>query len=370
MLALKQQGSGSLAILHGKQAVNAFQEVRGNLKALDSAFQQSYLKSHEDAYRSLADLLISQGRLSEAEKVLELLKEEEFNRIRRNGPDKPTIGLTSTEAEAAKVSDQLASLAVERGPLLAKIAANTATDRDRQRLDVIETAITEANKQIKLVLADVATGSPDERLVTQQSQSMMQSLRRLGNGTVALYTVITNDKGWVILTTPDFRRAYPVRTTDLNKAISEFRLALTSDRYDPADAVAAALRRAVPAEERSRLDAGGRSQGLRRQDVDVVARRSIAIRAHRCASRRERVPGRALPQRGLHHGESHPAAGSHAGKVASVRARRLERVPEGFPRYRRYLESCIRSSATTSRRGPEACCLASSASTNSSHARR
>ena len=42
---------------------------------------------------------------------------------------------------------------------------------------MIETAITEANKQIKLVLADVATGSPDERLVTQQSQSMMQSLR-------------------------------------------------------------------------------------------------------------------------------------------------------------------------------------------------
>ena len=99
----KQQGSGSLAILHGKQAVNAFQEVRGNLKALDSAFQQSYLKSHEDAYRSLADLLISQGRLSEAEKVLELLKEAEFNSV--SGATVrtiPPIGLTSPEVEAAE----------------------------------------------------------------------------------------------------------------------------------------------------------------------------------------------------------------------------------------------------------------------------
>ena len=231
------------------------------------------------------------------------------------------------------------------GPLLAKIAANTATDRDRQRLDVIETAITEANKQIKLVLADVATGSPDERLVTQQSQSMMQSLRRLGNGTVALYTVIANDKGWVILTTPDFRRAYPVRTTDLNKAISEFRLALTSDRYDPVPLAQRALRRAVPAEERSRLDPRGRSQGLRRQDVDVVPGRSIAIRADRCASRREGIPGpsvtptwssppRVSPGCSIPRRESGERSGSASRKSTKA-----------FPRYRRCLESCIRSSA-------------------------
>ena len=50
----------------------------------------------------------------------------------------------------------------------------------------------------------------------------------------------------MILTTPDFRRAYPVKTTDLNKTISEFRLTLTSDRYDPVTPCAAALRRAVP----------------------------------------------------------------------------------------------------------------------------
>src|SRR5262249_7514169 len=65
------------------------------------------------------------------------------------------------------------------------------------------------------------------------SQSMMQSLRKLGAGSVALYTVVTSDKGWVILTTPDFRQAYPINTTGLNQAISNFRLTLKSDRYDP-----------------------------------------------------------------------------------------------------------------------------------------
>jgi CHAT domain-containing protein len=234
MLVWERQNNRPVAIFYGKQAVNVFQEIRGNIKTLDKESQQSYLKSHEDAYRKLADLLISQGRLAEAEKVLELLKEEEFNRIiRRNGPSDLEIGLTRREAEAAKITDQLASLASERGSLLAKIEKKTATDQDRQRLALIETTITQANKQIKLVLADITKASPDDKIVTQQSQSMMQSLRKLGPGAVALYTVVTDEKGWVILTTPDFRRAYSINTTGLNQTISDFRLTLKTDRYDP-----------------------------------------------------------------------------------------------------------------------------------------
>jgi len=234
MLVWGRRNNNPVAIFYGKQAVNVFQEIRGNIKSLDKESQRIYLKSHEEVYRKLADLLISQGRLGEAEKVLELLKEEEFNRIiRRNGPSEPKIGLTKAETEASKITDQLASLASERGPLLAKVANKTATDQDRQRLDLIEATITEVNKKITLVLAEVAKAAPDDRLMIQQSQSMMQSLRKLGPGVVALYTVVTNDKCWVILTTPDFRRAYPINTTDLNKTISDFRVTLKSDRYDP-----------------------------------------------------------------------------------------------------------------------------------------
>ena len=105
----EQQINKSVAIFYGKQAVNVYQQIRGNIKGLDKQSQQSYLKSHEDAYRKLADLLISQGRLAEAEKVLELLKEEEFNQIaRRNGLSDPTVGLPGSETEAANIDDQLA----------------------------------------------------------------------------------------------------------------------------------------------------------------------------------------------------------------------------------------------------------------------
>lgn len=234
MLVWERQNNNPVAILYGKQTINVFQEIRGNIRTLDAESRLSYLKSHENAYRKLASLLISEGRLAEAEKVLELLKEEEFNRIpRRNGPPELGIVLTESEAEAEKVTDRLAQLASERGPLLAKIANKTATDQDRERLDLIETTITEANKKIKLVLTRIAKTSADEKLVTQQSQSMMQSLRKLGPGTVALYTVMGNDKGWVILTTSDFRGAYPINTVNLNKTISDFRMALKDAHHDP-----------------------------------------------------------------------------------------------------------------------------------------
>ncbi|MCM3902436.1 MAG: CHAT domain-containing protein, partial [Pyrinomonadaceae bacterium] len=234
MLVWERQHNNPVAILYGKQAVNAFQEIRSNIKTLSAESRQSYLKSNEDVYRKLADLLISEGRLAEAEKLLELLKDEEFNRIlRRNSPLEPDIGLTTTEAEASKITDQLAELASERGPLLAKMASQTATDQDRQRLDLIDAKITAANRKIKLVLAKIARTTSEGNLVTQQSQSMMQSLRKLGHGTVAVYTVLTDAKGWVILTTSDFRRAYPISTADLNKNLSDFRLTLKTGQYDP-----------------------------------------------------------------------------------------------------------------------------------------
>ena len=229
-----QLNNKAVAIFYGKQAVNVYQQIRGNIKSLDKQSQQTYVKSHENAYRKLADLLISQGRLGEAEKVLELLKEEEFNQVaRRNGLSDPTVGYSKSETEAANINDQLALLASERGPLLAKVASGSATDQDRLRLNQIEAAITEANKKIKLVLSDIAKVPTEQAMMTERSQSMMQTLRKLGAGTVALYTVVADNKGWIILTTPDFRRAYPINTTDLNKLVSDFRLTLKNDQYDP-----------------------------------------------------------------------------------------------------------------------------------------
>lgn len=66
-----------LAIFYGKQAVNGYQAIRRNIECLDAQTQQAFLKSSQDTYRILANLLIAAGRLPEAQKVLGMLKEEE-----------------------------------------------------------------------------------------------------------------------------------------------------------------------------------------------------------------------------------------------------------------------------------------------------
>jgi CHAT domain-containing protein/uncharacterized protein HemY len=237
MLVWERQNNNPVAIFNGKQAVNVFQEIRGNIKSLDRESQQSYLKNKEAAYRKLADLLISEGRLPEAEEVIALLKEEEYSKIvRRDGPMSPGIGFNGTEAEGARISEQLALLARQRGAVYARLEGKTATDSDRLRLTEIDEEIKVANAQFRLAMAEIIKSPPiDARALeaAKQSQSLMPDLRKLGQGTVALYTVITKEKGWIMMVTADSRKAYSLDTNGLEQTVAQLREALKTDRYDP-----------------------------------------------------------------------------------------------------------------------------------------
>ena len=61
-----------------KESVNTIQSLRANSRGFDRASQQSYVKSRQGIYESLAQWLIEAGRLSEAQQVLTMLKEDEF----------------------------------------------------------------------------------------------------------------------------------------------------------------------------------------------------------------------------------------------------------------------------------------------------
>jgi tetratricopeptide (TPR) repeat protein len=93
----KDAGKTDLAINYGKKAVDVYQEIRSNLKYLDRELKRSYVKSIEDTYRVLADLLTSQGRLEEARQVLDMLKAEEyFDFIRRSANDTRSLNLSAS----------------------------------------------------------------------------------------------------------------------------------------------------------------------------------------------------------------------------------------------------------------------------------
>ncbi|MBE9160620.1 CHAT domain-containing protein [Nodosilinea sp. LEGE 06152] len=80
-----QRGDLATATVFLKQSVNVTERFRKQLVegGLSEADEQSYLSSVEESYRLLADVLIKQGRILEAQQVLDLLKLEEIREFNR-----------------------------------------------------------------------------------------------------------------------------------------------------------------------------------------------------------------------------------------------------------------------------------------------
>lgn len=246
MMAWQTREAPRLAIFYGKQAVNVYQAIRGDIHTLDKALQQSFLKSHTKAYRNLADLLITVGRLPEAQEVLALLKAEEyFDFVRRDANAAggiPHATLTPEETEWEQryraIADRVTTLGMERQALLAN---SSRTGEEDARLEALEhdlTVAAQAFQQFLSGLEEAFRGMPEgsARLAqVREAQGLMADLADLGPGTVALYTLISEKTYRVILITPDAQvaREYPITAADLNRKVLTLREALHTPRADP-----------------------------------------------------------------------------------------------------------------------------------------
>jgi CHAT domain-containing protein len=108
----KDQNQSELAIVFYKQAVNTFEGIRATNIDLDTSLQESYTAIVEDTYRTLADLLIEQGRLAEAQRVMELLKVQELQEFTRSAE------LTETQGSIPLIALEREILAEFDGTLL------------------------------------------------------------------------------------------------------------------------------------------------------------------------------------------------------------------------------------------------------------
>src|ERR1022692_3915177 len=236
-----------LAIFFGKQAVNQYQDLRRNIQGLDQQLQRSYLATVTKTYRSLADLLIAQGRLSEAEQILSLLKEQEyFDYVRRAAAEASSVeghaNLNPEEAEwdrrYREVADRLVTVGNERVDLVAKKAR---TPEETLRLDQLEKDVAAGNMAFEKFFADLAQRFSDKPAGTlhveqlRETQGIMEDLRELPAGTVAIYTLVGEDKFRAILRTPDVQKAYeyPIRAADLNRKVLAFRQVARDPKLDP-----------------------------------------------------------------------------------------------------------------------------------------
>jgi len=89
------------AIFLGKQAINALQATRAGTAGLPLPLRQGFIRQKRAAYGQLADRLLDQRRIQEAETVLAMVREDDFHNLVRSAPDPRTTRLAYTGAESA-----------------------------------------------------------------------------------------------------------------------------------------------------------------------------------------------------------------------------------------------------------------------------
>ncbi|CAN5208941.1 hypothetical protein BH20ACI1_BH20ACI1_11080 [soil metagenome] len=251
MILWQKRKQPRLAAFYGKQAVNVFQAIRGSNRNLDKEAQKSFLQSNEKTYRGLADLLIAQGRLIEAQQILDMLKEEEFyGFVRRDASEIEKLSqradLTQDESAALKryqtISDRVSQIGLEFGKLQDKRnqlpEGEKLSTEDQKRFDELAKQLEDATAAFQVFLRGLAeefTKKPKVVEEIQENTGLQADLKTWGSVIVALYTVVGDDRYRVILTTPDAQidGKTEISAEDLNAKIAEFRQAVQNPNVDP-----------------------------------------------------------------------------------------------------------------------------------------
>lgn len=245
------------ALATAKLAVNRLQQARRQIGTLGDSLRECFLKVHEDRYRWLADLMVSMGRLGEAEQVLGMLKSFEAEEYVRRG-DAPSASATvelsldaaqrklmesanrlTDQAQAATLLGRLRAKARE-GPLSADEQAQL-----KQAQQVLQGAQLQFNAARDSLLADLKalrqnpaekTGAESQEAAVAASASIRGTLRTVFKGrAVVVHSVVLPHRTHLLITTADTQQVVQVEVSrdDLSRKVSAFRQAIQSGKSDP-----------------------------------------------------------------------------------------------------------------------------------------
>ncbi len=194
---LEKQNQPELAIVFYKEAVNITEGIRQDLNTLTIEEQKAYTETVADTYRRLADLLLSQGRILEAQQVLELLKVQElrnFTKDTRAGGEEAT-GIATNPTEAEILSTHGSLIALGR-----KIEQCQQCEQRSQLLDQREVISKEFEENVRSLQQIIR-----DRL--EKDQAFLDPSHLGGNaeaivsaqpGTVLIYPLVLEDKLWIL----------------------------------------------------------------------------------------------------------------------------------------------------------------------------
>jgi CHAT domain-containing protein len=242
-------GNRRMAIFYGKQGVNAIQDERRRLgRKFDAETQKGFLGKQEKHYRRLANWLIEEGRLPEAEQVLAMLKEDEvLSYLRRDASETDKLqrraDLSFEERDALTrynaIAERIAAIGAEYDKLLElKRQHVELSDEQSRRFDELSKESQDANHIFQAFLkqlADEFAARANVKEELSENQGLKRDLKKWGEGCVFLYTLVGEDRYRVILTTTGAQTdgKYEIKAEALNEKIEKFREAVKNPAIDP-----------------------------------------------------------------------------------------------------------------------------------------
>ena len=220
-----QQKQPELAILFYKQSINIRETIRKDILKLSKEEQKSYLATIEKDYRDLADLLLKQDRILEAQQVLDLLKVQELSDYFRTG----NVGDSAKKADYQPPEQNIIALGNE----LAKLQQlDTLTKEQEQRLAYLTNQESDRNAQFNAFLNSPEVQKQIKQLTLEKAKNvdleeynkLRASLAEIKNA-VVFYPLILDDRLELILITANtapIRKTFNIKREELNKDISDF----------------------------------------------------------------------------------------------------------------------------------------------------
>ena len=257
--AYQRLGKTDLAVLWGKEAINTLQSLRAELSSLPGRMQASFVANKADVYHQLADLLISEGRIEEAQQVMQALKEFElFESLdqRAGIPSRfNTLPLSEFEQRAyrqfADLRHELVALGTERRQLEARQHSGRLSPAEKGRLaEIVKGRLPDVEKAmsnfLSLLEKELVSRKETDRRTTDSSRLRIAvealSLSEPQAKAIGLQYVVASDRLSIILTAPGVppvARQIAMDRAKLRRQVGELQLLLANPASDRARVEAA-----------------------------------------------------------------------------------------------------------------------------------
>ena len=250
MMGFRKQHRVEEAIFFGFEAVNSYQSIRKNIVGMDKSLQAGFAQSKSGTYRTLAELLVEAGRLGDAERILDLLKEQELKDLVPGSapgaaaaiePLKPSPVQQKIESllpDFEKKARDIEEWNLQAAQLEAIPARTTADD---EQLKTLAANLEQAQLTIRdgfnnTIIPELDKQSDPGEPIGDSTQSYLQdSLAKLGPNVIGIRILLGEDHAYAIVVTGKSRQKFelPASSAEIRSKAFEALKAIGSPSTDP-----------------------------------------------------------------------------------------------------------------------------------------